>query len=310
MKKILSILWTVILLALLILFFMYREEVVNFVMGNVSNYIKVDAPKANEYKKDYSFKLVKNTDNFHVKSKQDILNVLYTVLNDGLNEFTFYCDSKYKKCSNDLADVSQDQTLLSVINNMVNPYNSYEKLYITTSSYGKATIKIEKLYSEDDINKINSKIEIIKANEIKDTMTNEEKIKAYHDYLINNTSYDEERAANIEKGITSGSTYNSHKANGPLLEGKALCSGYSDAMKIFLDELNIPNYKIANKNHIWNLVYINNQWLHLDLTWDDPVTTDGSNLLLHKFFLVDSEKLLTLDKTNHLFEKSYYPEVG
>ncbi len=309
MKKTFSWISTIILLSVLVLFFIYREQTVNFVLKNISNYIKVDTPNANEYKKDYSFKLVQNTEEFHVKNKQGILNVIYTVLNDGLEEFTFYCDSKYKTCTDDLVTVSQNQTLLSVINNMVSPYNSYEKLYVTTNSYGKVTIKIEKLYSSEDIKKINAKIEKIKAN-IKDTMTNEEKIKAYHDYLINNSSYDEERAANIEKGNTTNNVYNSHKANGPLLEGKSLCSGYSDAMKIYLDELNIPNYKIANKNHIWNLVYINNQWLHLDLTWDDPVTTDGSNLLLHKFFLVDTEKLLNLDKTNHMYEKSYYPEVG
>ena len=310
MKKILGWLSTIILLGLLVFCYFYREEIVTFVMGNANQFAKVEAKEANGYKNDFSFEFVKETNDFHVKSKQDILNVIYTVLNNGWEEFTFYCDKDYKQCTDDLASISKDQNLLSVINNMVSPYNSYEKLYMTTSNYGKATVNIQKLYTNDEINQINEKIEAIKQEIIKDNMSDKEKIEAYHDYIINNSTYDEERAVNIENGNTDNSTYDSHKATGPLLQGKALCSGYSDAMKLYLDELKIPNYKIANNNHIWNLIYIDGTWLHLDLTWDDPVTTDGSNLLLHKFFLITTDELLNLDSTNHTFEKSYYPEVG
>ena len=84
--------------------------------------------------------------------------------------------------------------------------------------------------------------------------------------------------------------------------------GYSDAMKIYLDKLGVPNYKISNSNHIWNLVNLDGQWLHLDLTWDDPVTTDGSNILLHKFFLISTNELHKLDATGHNFNTEYYPE--
>ena len=113
----------------------------------------------------------------------------------------------------------------------------------------------------------------------------------------------------IEKGDKEHYTYNSHKANGPLLEGRALCSGYSDAMKLFLDRLGVQNYKISNDNHIWNLVYLNNEWLHIDLTWDDPVTSDKSNVLLDKFFLIDTPTLFKLDTTNHSFNQDYYSET-
>ena len=310
MKKIFSWLWTIILLGLLVFCFFNREDVVKFVMGNATQFVNVEAKDANNYKTDFSFEFVKETDDFHVKNYQDILNVIYTVLNNGWNEFTFYCDNDYKSCTNDLAKISNDQVLLSVINNMVSPFNSYEKLYMTTNTYGKATISVDKLYSKEDIKLITEKINAIKKEVIKDDMSDREKISAYHDYVINNSSYDEDRARNIEKGNTETNAYNSHKANGPLLEGKSLCSGYSDAMKLYLDELNIPNYKIANDEHIWNLIYIDGQWLHLDLTWNDPVTSDGSNLLLHKFFLVTTTELSELDQTNHSFDANHYPEAG
>lgn len=300
---------TIILLILLVVCFMYRTEIVTFVMSNVSEYTEVAKPNNNDYTNDFQFELVQTTNNFHVNNEKDIMNVIYTVLNSGQTNFTFYCSKDYKNCNNDLKAISENQTLLSVINNMVSPYNSYEKLYITTNTYGKATIDIDKLYSEDDINKINAKIDAIENEIIKDDMSEEEKIRAYHDYVINNSLYDEERATQIEQGNDENFQYNSHKANGPLLEGMALCSGYSDAMKLFLDRLNIPNYKISNANHIWNLIYINNQWLHLDLTWDDPVTSNGSNVLLHKFFLITTDELHNLDNNSHNFNQEYYPET-
>ncbi len=301
---------TIILLILLVLCLTYRSEIVTFVMGNITEYTKVNKPEDNKYTQNFDFKFVQNTNDFHVKNKQGILNAIYTILNSGKDSYTFYCSKDYDNCQNDLKEISEDQILLSVINNMVSPYNSYQKLYITTNSYGKATITLDKLYSNEDIQNINAKLEKVKSQIITDDMTDKEKIKAFHDYIINNSVYDEERATNIEKGNDTNYKYNSHKANGPLLEGKALCSGYSDAMKLFLDDLGIKNYKISNKNHIWNLVYLDGKWLHLDLTWDDPVTSDHSNMLLHKFFLINTDELLKLDNTNHEFNKEYYLELN
>jgi len=309
MKKYKIHISTVILLILLVTCFFYKTEIVTFVMNNVTEYTTVNKPDDNKYTKNFDFLFVQNTDNFHVKNKQGILNAIYTILNSGKDSYTFYCSKEYDNCLNDLKEISENQILLSVINNMVSPYNSYQKLYITTNSYGKATISLDKLYNKDEIKIINEKVTAIKKEIIKDDMSDEEKIKAFHDYIVNNSVYDEERATQIENGQKENYKYNSHKANGPLLEGKALCSGYSDAMKIFLDDLGIKNYKISNKNHIWNLIYINGKWLHLDLTWDDPVTSDRSNVLLHNFFLITTDELLKLDTTNHDFNKQYYLEL-
>lgn len=300
----------IIILLLCVICFIYRTNITSFVITTLNQYSMVENPENNDYSTNYKFGFVQTTDDFHVKNKQGILNVIYTILNSGQDEFTFYCDVSYDSCTDDLKEISSDSELLSVINNLVAPYNSYEKLYVTTNSYNQGTIKIEKLYSDNDINKLNKKVKEVETDLLNDGMSNLEKIKAIHDYIINNTIYDEERAKQIESGNDKTYKYNSHKANGPLLEGMGLCSGYSDAMKLFLDDLNIPNYKIANADHIWNLVYIDSTWKHLDLTWDDPVTQDHSNVLLDKFFLIDTDKVLRLDQTNHTFNKEYYPETN
>ena len=60
------------------------------------------------------------------------------------------------------------------------------------------------------------------------------------------------------------------------------------------------NFKIATTNettgHVWNVVKINNEWLHLDLTWDDPVSSDGKDYLYHKYFLINTEGLIKADE--------------
>lgn len=309
MKKFRGFYTTILFCILFIFCFTYKEDIINFVMSSAVQNKEVTLPNDTEVNfNNYEFGFVKETNDFHVKNRQGILNVIYTVLNHGISDFTFYCDKSYDGCLDELENISRDQVLLSTINNFVSPYNSYERVYFKITTYGEVNMTTDKLYSDEEIRKIESKIAEFETTNIKDNMNVRDKIKAFHDYLINNSVYDKERAKAIENGNDSENN-NSHKATGPLIDGIALCSGYSDAMKIYLDKLGVPNYKISNSNHIWNLVYLNGEWLHLDLTWDDPVTTDGSNILLHRFFLITTDELMKLDKNGHDFNSIYYPET-
>ncbi len=81
-------------------------------------------------------------------------------------------------------------------------------------------------------------------------------------------------------------------------------------MAIVLDRLDIPNFKVASDTHVWNALYLDNEWLHLDLTWDDPVSEDHSvDNLLHKFFLINTQTLEEFDISDHTFDKSIYLEL-
>ena len=293
------------------IYFLYKnhETIIAYGVRIFAANEEISKPTPNEYYKDYKFNLVHNVDSFNPENKQDILNIIYTGLNSGANEFGFYCSTKYEKCLDDVNSLSNDKTTLSVINNLVNPFNSYSKLYISTNKLGKVTITLEKLYSTEDVSAVNAKLDLIEKEIITDQMTPKDKIKKMHDYLINHSVYDSERADQIKAGNDNNPKYLSHKANGPLLQGMSLCSGYSDAMKIYLDRLNIPNYKISNTDHIWNFVNLDGKWYHLDLTWDDPVTPDKQNILLDKFFLIDTNALLKLDPTGHLFNENDYSEA-
>ena len=151
--------------------------------------------------------------------------------------------------------------------------------------------------------KINEKIEEIKNKYIKNTTDKKEIIKIVHDYIINHSKYDTARSDNNIK------TYSSTIAYGPLLQGYGLCGGYTDALALFLDLYNIPNFKIISENHIWNAIYLNNTWYHLDLTWDDPVSKDGRDLLDYTFFLIKTNELEKIETTQHRYDKNVFIEI-
>ena len=50
-------------------------------------------------------------------------------------------------------------------------------------------------------------------------------------------------------------------------------------------------------------------WLHLDLTWDDPVTSTGEDVVDYDYFLVTSEELNKLENEQHTFDESIYLEL-
>ena len=256
----------------------------------------------NNYSRNYNFKYVSLTDNFLPNNKQDIMNIYYTVINSGMNEFTFYCKSEYENCINDVKDIANNQVTISNINNFVHPYNGFKDLETEIDSIGKITIHLNRNYTDEMKTILNYEIDKIIDNNITNNMTAKEKIKTIHDYIINHTKYDEERSDqnNIK--------YKSDTAYGAIIEGHALCGGYTDAMMLFLEKFNIKSYKIASENHVWNYVYLDNKWYNLDLTWDDPVSKDGNNLLQYTFFLIDNDELLVLDQSEHKFDKTVYAE--
>ena len=95
-----------------------------------------------------------------------------------------------------------------------------------------------------------------------------------------------------------------------MIEGYGLCGGYTDAMALFLDYYNIPNFKVITENHVWNVVKINDKWYHLDLTWDDPVASSGKDVLEHTFFLITTKKLEGIEKQQHIYDKAVFKEVA
>lgn len=290
-----------ILLAILFLVFIYvfRDNIYN--LYNVVILKRYVSPlELNEYSLKNSYDYVQITDNFVPNNKKDILNIYFTVVNSGMESFQFYCPKEYKKCSKDLYDIANDQNTLSNLNNFVHPYNTFKTISTNLEENGKVTLEVNKVYDDKMIILLEDKIDEIYNNNYDENKSIEDNIKVFHDYIINNCKYDKDRS---DKKIEN---YKSDNAFGVLKEGYGICGGYTDAMQLFLHRLGLQSIKISTENHIWNYVKVNDNWLHMDLTWDDPVMDNGSNILDHSYFLITEKQLMSLEKEEHIFNKSIY----
>lgn len=121
----------------------------------------------------------------------------------------------------------------------------------------------------------------ILTTHITETMTTADRVKAIHDYIVLNTTY----------SLEGESVYD---ATGVLVDGVAVCDGYSKAFLLFMDALKIPCVRITghagNENHAWNAVQINGSWYQVDATWDDP-TPDKPGFVSYAYFLITDEMM-------------------
>ena len=309
MKALKNLIVTVLFLLTIYGIFNYSEEIIQYLMINVIYHDEILDKDANSYFKKLDYNYVQTTDNFYPNNKQDILNIFYTGLNKGFDEITFYCPTNYDDCLTDVDSLVNDNSALSYINNYVSTYNTYNKIYVNMNNFGRVNITINKIYDENTISAIDKEIDRIYNQLINENMTDEEKIKAIHDYIINHTDYDQERSNEIKSNQITDDIHPSNTAYGPLFTGKAICGGYTDTMALFLDKMGIKNIKVASSNHIWNAVYINNEWKHLDLTWDDPVVINGDSTLTYNYFLINTNELKEKNDDQHNFDEKVFSEL-
>ena len=92
-----------------------------------------------------------------------------------------------------------------------------------------------------------------------------------------------------------------YTAYGALVNGSALCEGYSRAMQLLLSQFGIQATTISGVadgvGHMWNAVNIGGSWHHLDATWNDTST----GFISHEYFNLTDEEILL----DHTFSKSF-----
>lgn len=262
----------------------------------------------NEYFLEDNFIYVDNHTNTNIKSKQEIINFIYFALNSGTQYLEKHIDINYTEYDNDITNLTNNngeefKKIISILNNFVHPYNSSNNIKINYGGNYTLGITPNKAYSNEEISEINKIVDKVIEEKITNNTPTKEKIKIIHDYIIDNTEYDKLKYENKED-----KTYKSNTAYGVLIEGYGTCNGYADAMAIFLDKMNIINYKISNNEHIWNLVYLDEKWYHLDLTWDDPIS--HININRDTYFLITTKTLEKINDGTHNFDKSIYKEAS
>lgn len=135
----------------------------------------------------------------------------------------------------------------------------------------------------------------IVASMITPSMSDFYKEKVLHDYIINNTGYD------YQSYLSDTISEEAYEEYGCLVLGTAVCEGYAKTMKLLCDLSGLECMLVvgetinssSNEGHAWNIVRIDGEYYHVDVTYDDPISPDGSDILTYQYFnLADNEMAL------------------
>ncbi len=108
-----------------------------------------------------------------------------------------------------------------------------------------------------------------------------EKVIAIYDYVVENVSYDNDKARSISN------RYNP-EAEATLEEGKGICYDYASLTAAMLRSVNIPtklvkgNSKVTSNYHAWNEVLIDGSWTVVDTTADAAYESKGISVIYEK----------------------------
>lgn len=166
--------------------------------------------------------------------------------------------------------------------------------YIT---YGKDNTTIIEyqpryFYSDENAEKIQKKIDAYMKklmSGIDSNWCDAEKVLYVHDYLASDIVYTE-----------PDSKYEGRSIYDAMIKGEAVCVGYALSFKYVMDEMKLPCICVYNSNHIWNMVEIDDEWYHVDVTWDDAAHgCDG--YVEHSMLLLSDNEMLTTEPVHEIW---------
>ena len=92
-----------------------------------------------------------------------------------------------------------------------------------------------------------------------------------------------------------------HTAYGALVNGRAVCDGYTQALQYLLQRVGIQSFMVTGagngNGHAWNIVRIDGKYYNVDLTWDDQESDT-----FHAYFNLTDERI----KEDHTFDTTVY----
>ena len=130
-------------------------------------------------------------------------------------------------------------------------------------------------------------------------MSDFDKAKAIHDYMVVNIDYDYD---NYLADTIPNASYN---IIGALKNKYAVCAGYAKTFKLLCELAGLECTYVtgtAGGPHAWNQVKIDDKWYNVDVTWDDPVSTDklfdDHKYNRYSYFLISDEIMYKNHKAN------------
>ena len=218
-----------------------------------------------------------------MQKQQERITLVYRGDREQLEDFVM--DSINAAYAIDREDTSSDYDYMRYIHKQSN---------INMSGIGNrytVTYEMEYLETSQQTEEVDRKVKKVLKKLVTEKMSDFEKVKAVHDYIIDQVNYD--------------TTAKNNSPYSALIKQSSACQGYATLTYKMLTELGIPSRVITGKSnkgvlHAWNLVQVDGKWYHLDTTWDDPSGIFGKGSVRYRYFLkADS------DMTDHIRDEEF-----
>ena len=127
-----------------------------------------------------------------------------------------------------------------------------------------------------------------------DSMSDIEKLKAIHDWIIMNVTYDQELYDLLYAGAEDLKSYTGFYLEGVFDRHNAVCEGISKAFCAMANVEGIPcvrvtGYPTGHPNgvgHAWNKVYVDGDWYIVDATSDGTIIGGTHEVLSYAYFMI------------------------
>ena len=224
-------------------------------------------------------------------------NMLSGITSIPLNDFPDASDTTYLWDA--FSEVLyQNPLIFGIEEAFINPYNN--QLVVTYSLDRKEQEKRQ----QQVLKEANSIVEQVIASNMSDF----EKEMALHNYLCEILTYDTAALESAEKNnykYSDPEFDDSFTVYGALIHHVCVCKGYAEAFKLLADLSGLNSLVVTGKvdsvGHAWNKVYIDGEWLTLDVTNNDNEFIPNA-----LFNLPDSAASLILIEDKHYILDSKY----
>jgi len=226
-----------------------------------------------------------------ISTATDLRQTLLTAMSQRTEELVFTYKGNVKGLKKQL-QTSIDEAMKS------DPYiqytvKSYAFNYKGSNVSAEVHVTLSYRETKEQTDYVNRKVTNVLKEIIKPSMTDHEKVKVIHDWIVLNLSYD-----------TSLKKYTAYDG---LVTGSTVCQGYSLLAYRMLERVGIDNRIVegtaGGQLHAWNIVNLDGKWYHMDTTWDDP-TPDRKGKVSHSYYLLSDDEMAR----DHIWTgKSKYP---
>lgn len=145
---------------------------------------------------------------------------------------------------------------------------------------GQTVLQLYSVYSPDQcdaaVQRLNSVVSSV-INSMPSGLSQFNREEYFFNYIVNHCTYD-------NAAVTDSGRWQAFTSYGALVDGSAVCEGYSRAMQLLAGYAGITCTLIRGSSdgvgHMWNAILINGSWYHLDVTWSD------NTILIYNYYNV------------------------